>query len=214
MSAILAHADPREVVGVDPSPDFIAFAREQVTDPRARFKVGDARALPFPDGVFDGVVSGLVLNFVPEPDRALDEMERVTFPGKPVAVYVWDYADGMELMRYFWDAASHLDPDAAKLDEGRRFSITGARELERAFHRAGFREVEVKAIEIPTVFRDFDDYWSPFLAGGAPAPQYVVSLDDERREVLRETLRARLPIGPDSSIHLTARAWCARGIRW
>jgi SAM-dependent methyltransferase len=213
-STILAHATPRQVTGVDQSGAFIAHAQDHVTDPRARFVVGDARALPFEDGIFDAVVSGLMLNFVPEPDRALEEMERVTFPGRTVAVYIWDYAGGMQMMRAFWDVAVELDPAAATLDEAQRFAIAGAGGLERSFHRAGFRDVAVRAIDIPTVFRDFDDYWTPFLAGGAPAPDYVRSLDEHRRAVLREELRGRLPIAPDGSLHLTARAWCARGTRW
>ena len=51
---------------------------------------------------------------------ALAEMARVTASGGTIAAYVWDYAGRMELMRYFWDAASELDPAANALDEGPR----------------------------------------------------------------------------------------------
>lgn len=70
-----------------------------------------------------------------------------------------------------------------------------------------------QAIEIPTVFRDFDDYWSPFLGGQGPAPNYATSLSEEQRVALREPIRARLPFNADGSIHLSARVWAAWGMK-
>jgi SAM-dependent methyltransferase len=209
--AILELAEPREVVGLDPSDGFLAYAQAQTPDPRARFEVGDARALPFEAEVFDAVVSGLVLNFVPDPAQGLAEMTRVVRPGGTVAAYVWDYADRMQLIRRCWDAVVELDPTALDLDEGRRFPICQPPALIGLFEAAGLGRAEVWAIDVPTDFRDFDDYWSPFLAGQGPAPGYVAALGDERRAALRESLRATLPIAPDGSIHLIARAWAIRG---
>ncbi len=71
----------------------------------------------------------------------------------------------------------------------------------------------VEPIEVPTVFRGFDDLWTPFLGGQGPAPGYCLSLDEGRRAALRERLRASLPaVGPDGTIRLAARAWAAQGI--
>jgi SAM-dependent methyltransferase len=210
-ASILAQADPREVTGIDPSAAFVTFAQGHSPDSRARFEVGDARALPFADDAFDASVSGLVLNFVPEPALAMAELARVTRPGGTVAVYVWDYLGRMELMRHFWDAALALDPAAMEWDEGKRFSMCQPGPLEELFRAAGLVDVEVRAIDIPTVFQDFDDYWSPFLNGQAPAPSYARSLDDEHRARLRERLRSTLPIDADGTISLIARAWAARG---
>jgi SAM-dependent methyltransferase len=210
---ILALAAPGKVVGVDPSPAYVAFARERVNDPRAEFEVGDAQALQAASATFDAVVSGLVLNFVPEPDRAVSEMVRVARPGGTVAAYVWDYAEGMQMMRHFWDAAGELDPRARELDEGRRFPLCGPEPLTELFRTTGLDKVEVRAIDVPTVFRDFDDYWSPFLGGQAPAPGYSMSLSQERRAALRERIRAGLPTNPQGEHHLTARAWAVRGLR-
>lgn len=212
-ASILAHAAPRAVVGIDPSAGYVAYAQEQVRDPRARFEVGDARALSYEPGAFDAVVSGLVLNFVPEPDRAVAEMARVSRAGGTVAAYVWDYAGRMELMRHFWDAAVALDPAAFALDEGRRFPLCQPGPLADFFRGAGLGDVEVRAIDVPTVFRDFEDYWSPFLGGQAPAPGYAMALDEESRATLRERIRAGLPFAPNGSIYLIARAWAARGTR-
>jgi hypothetical protein len=114
-------------------------------------------------------------------------------------------------MRYFWDAAVALDPAALPLDEGRRFPICQLEPLEHLFRVAGLQGVEVRSIDVPTTFRDFDDYWSPFLGGQAPAPGYTMSLSQERRAALREHLRAQLPIAADGSIRLMARAWAVRG---
>jgi len=63
------------------------------------------------------------------------------------------------------------------------------------------------------VFQDFDDYWTPFLSGQAPAPGYCMSLGEEARAALRERLRTSLPVQADGSIHLIARAWAVRGTR-
>ena len=210
-ATVLRAAEPAEVVGVDASEGFIAYAREHVDDARMTFQVADAEALPFEDDRFDAVVSGLMLNFVPSPERALAEMVRVARPGGTVAVYVWDYVGEMQLMRHFWDAAAALDPAARDLDEGRRFPICQPEPLRDLFHGAGLADVMVRPIDVPTVFRDFDDYWSPFLGAQGPAPSYATSLDDGRRAALRERIRAGLPTAPDGSIRLTARAWAARG---
>jgi len=207
---ILETAAPREVVGVDQSEGYVAYASERVADPRARFRKADSQALPFPNPEFDVAVSGLMLNFVPAQARAIGEMRRAVRPGGTVAVYVWDYAGRMELMRHFWDAAVALDPAAQELDEGRRFPICKPEPLAELFRQVGLSAIEGRAIDVPTVFRDFDDYWSPFLGGQAPAPGYCMSLPEDRRAALRERIRAGLPIRSDGGIHLIARAWAVK----
>lgn len=139
-------------------------------------------------------------------------MTRAAPAGGVVAAYVWDYAEGMQLIRHFFDAAAALDPNAIELDEGRRFSICKPEPLKQLFEAAGLRNVEVKPIEIPTTFRDFDDYWLPFLGGQGPAPSYAISLSEERRTALRERIRAGMPFASDGSIPLMARAWAVKGI--
>jgi SAM-dependent methyltransferase len=208
---ILEVASPGEVIGIDPSEGYIAYAHEHIADMRTRFLFGDAQALPVEGATYDAVTAGLVLNFVPDPSRALTEMRRVARAGGTVAAYVWDYAGQMQLMRSFWDAAVALDPAAFPLDEGRRFPICKPEPLAHLFLAAGLQGVEVRSIDVATTFRDFEDYWSPFLGGQAPAPGYTMSLSQERRTTLREHIRARLPIAANGSIHLIARAWAVRG---
>lgn len=207
-AAVLARCDPVEVVGVDPSEDYVAWATAHVDDDRARFVVGDAARLPA--GSPDVVVSGLALNFVPDPDAALAAV-RWRAPEATMAAYVWDYAGRMELLRRFWDAAVVLDPAAADLDEGARFPMCRPERLEALWHDAGLRDVTTAAIDVDAVFAGFDDYWTPFLGGQGPAPGYVASLDDRHRAELRERVLGSLPVAPDGSVTLTARAWAVRG---
>jgi SAM-dependent methyltransferase len=210
---VLAETEPESIEGVDTSEAFVAYAASRVTDPRASVAVADAQALDRPDAACDAVVSSLVLNFLPDPARGAAEMRRVVRPGGVVAGYVWDYAGEMQLMRRFWDAAAELDPAAADLDEGRRMAGCNPADLEALFSAAGLEEVETRAIDVPTVFADFDDYWSPFEGGQGPAPGYCVALPAERRAALRERLRDTLPAAADGSISLVARAWAVRGTR-
>ena len=207
-SVIAARCEPAEVIGVDPSDAYVAWAAAHVEDRRVRFAVADATHLPA--GPFDAVVSGLVLNFVPDAAAAAAAM-RDAAPHGLVAAYVWDYAGRMELMRHFWDAAAALDSAAEELDEGVRFPICHPDRLEAVWRDAGLSDVASRPIDVPTVLRDFDDYWSPFLGGQAPAPGYAMSLTEERRAALRELIRERLPVAADGSISLIGRAWAVRG---
>ncbi|MFW3170298.1 class I SAM-dependent methyltransferase [Geodermatophilus sp. CPCC 206100] len=209
--AVLATASPAAVVAVDPSPAFLAAAAQRVVDDRVTFREGTAQALPVAEGSVDVVVSGLVLNFVPDRPAALAEMRRAARPGGVVAAYVWDYAEGMQVMRHLWDAAVARDPAVAALDEGRRFVDGRPDRLRDLFTGAGLADVAVGEVVVPTVFRGFDDYWGPFLGGTGPAPAYVVSLAEADRTELREALRARLPADDDGTIRLTARAWTVQG---
>jgi SAM-dependent methyltransferase len=211
--AILAHAEPAEVIGIDPSDRYVAFARRQHIDRPASFTTGDAQALPIGDASQDAVVSGLVLNFVPSPARAAAEMKRVLRRGGTAAAYVWDYAGRMQLLRQFWDAAAALDPAARTLDEGVRFPLCDVQRLRDLFVDAGFAEIDCRVFEVPTVFRNFDDLWSPFLGGQGPAPTYCGTLAEKQLAALRERLRAALPIAADGTINLVARAFGVRGVR-
>jgi SAM-dependent methyltransferase len=209
---IIEAAAPARVVGIDSSGGFVAHARAHVADQRAAFRTGDAQALPVGDAEFDAVVSGLVLNFVPDQPKAVAEMRRAARAGGTVALYVWDYAGEMQLIRRFWDAAVALDPAARELDEAVRFPACQPEGLRALFAGAGLRDVATKAIDVPTVFANFDDYWSPFLGGQGPAPGYCMKLPEDARGALRERLRAALPAARDGKIALMARAWAVRGL--
>lgn len=208
-AAIVDRCFPSTVAGIELSQGFLNTAKENLAG-RVSLLQGSATAIPLNDASVNVVVSGLVLNFVSDQRAALVEMARVTDKGGTVAAYVWDYAEKMEFMRFFWDAAVELDPDAAKLDEGARFPLCRPERLEELFASVGLEAAEAKPIDIPTPFANFDDYWQPFLGGQGPAPAYAMSLDETARVRLRERLRERLPVAANGSISLTARAWAAR----
>jgi SAM-dependent methyltransferase len=210
--AILDTAGPTAVFGIDPSADFIATAANQIPDPRIRFAVGDARALPVPSASYDVVVAGLVLHFVPDPQLAVVEMARAATPGGTVAAYVWDPADERQFTRYLWRAATALDPAAAAQDPSLHAPLCHPEPLATLFAGAGLRAVTVDAVEVPIVFRDFDDYWQPHLLGGSsPGQRYVASQGDGQRTALRDRLQTILPRSGDGSIPLLGRVWAVRG---
>ena len=212
-STIMEMAAPALVIATDRSPAYVAYARAQRREGPIRFLVADATRLPARTGVADAVVAGLLLNFLPAPAVGVVEMMRAARAGGTVAAYIWDYAGRMELLRLFWDTAVELDPAAAPLDEGRRFSLREPTALVRLWQEAGLLDVQSSGIEVATPYRDFEDYWQPFLGGQGPAPGYLASLGRERREALKDHLRARLPTRPDGQIPLVARAWAVRGRR-
>ncbi len=208
---ILNQCRPSAVVGVDASAGFLDFARTTVRDPRVRFVQGDATGLAgLGIGKVDAAVAGLVLNFVPDSGAAISAMREVAAGGM-VGAYVWDYAEGMQLMRLFWDAAATVDQASAELDEGDRFPLCRPDALRDAWSAAGLTEVRSRAITVPTVFPSFDALWRPFLGGQGSAPGYAASLESATREALRQELAERVPVETDGSVHLTARAWAVCG---
>jgi SAM-dependent methyltransferase len=213
-STICGLGEPASVVACDPSEPFIEHARKTLADSRASFVVAGAESLPRRHGGFDAVVSGLVLNLLPDPGEAVASMRERLRRGGTVAAYVWDYAEGMQFLRFFWEEAIASAPRAAALDEGRRFPLCRAAALASLFRAAGLGQVESDALEIPTDFATFDDYWTPFLGGTGPAPSYVASLDAEGRERLRARLERRLHTGGDGRLRLRARAWAVRGVSY
>lgn len=207
---ILRRCAPSELIAIDQSESFVNALQARLGDP-IKCQVGDALALPCDDGAVDITVSGLVINFIPDPVAALVEMRRVTRPGGLVALYAWDYPGGMDLLNRFWDNAVALDPSASELHEAARFSTVTTEKLRGYFESAGLEQIESTGLEIEMRFRDFNDYWEPFLGGQGPAPTYLMSLGETKRQTLRELLRDSLPIESDGSTWLRARAWGLRG---
>jgi ubiquinone/menaquinone biosynthesis C-methylase UbiE len=204
---------PASVLAVDQSEQFIAHARAALPDQRVQFLTASAGELPARESGYDAVVSSLVLNFLPDPAAAVREMRSLASEGGVVAACVWDYAGEMQFLRRYWDAAVELDPAARQYDEGERFPICSPSALEAVFREAGLSHVGVKALEVATRFRDFDDYWSPFVGGPGPAPGYLSSLSVQKQHELAQRLAATLPRNEDGSIALTARAWAVRAER-
>lgn len=214
LSAVILDMVPRaEIIGVDPSPSYVAYARQLLADPRVRVEAGDAGSLPLVTNSFDAAVSGLVLTYVPDPERAVAEMSRVVRSGGTVASYIWDATGGMELASRFWKAAADLDPAATALGAIEANPLGNQASLQRLFQDARLIGVTARAIEIPLNFADFHDLWGSFVGGQEVAPNYVASLDDAARSRLRAHLLESIPHHDDGSITLFARAWAVRGMK-
>lgn len=210
---ILQAASPVKVVGIDLSSAYIDFARQRIRDDRVEFTVGDAADLAFAAPQFDVAVAGLVLNFLPSPQHTVASMTHAVGNGGTVAAYVWDYGGQMEMMRYFWDIAARLDPSAAAMDSGQRFTICKPDNLRALFESVALKAIDVIPIDIQTRFTDFDDYWQPFLDAQGSVSKYLRGLDDAARTALRDELQKRLPTTDDGAIPLVARAWAVKGRR-
>ncbi|HEY0255315.1 MAG TPA: methyltransferase domain-containing protein [Kofleriaceae bacterium] len=203
------HKPDARIVGVDLSPEFIAFAQKHVKQ-RIELAVGDAQHLEFADRTFASTLSLLVLNFVPDPSQAAREMKRVTQPGGVVAAAVWDYEE-MLMLSTFWAEAVALDPAAASHDES-HMPLSHANELEELWKTAGLENVSEQKIGITLHFASFDDYWEPFLLGQGPAGAYVAKLAPAQRAALKQRVHDRLLQGAaEHPIDLTANAWVVRG---
>jgi SAM-dependent methyltransferase len=199
------------ITGIDPSPDYVAHAAKKNTDARVHFEVGDARRLGFADATFDKTLSLLVINFVPDAPRAVEEWIRVTKPGGHVTAAVWDYGDGMQMLRAFWDEAAAFDPAAAARDEA-RMPLCQRGELAALFRQKGLEHVEETPLTVMLRFASFDDYWAPFLLGQGPAGAYVAKLPTDRQAALSQRLRQRLLAAtPDHPVEMQARAWAVKG---
>jgi SAM-dependent methyltransferase len=212
LTAAAVNAAPSSrIIGIDPSEQYVAFAHARHLGNRVRFEVGDAQQLRFADRRYDRTLSLLVLNFIPDPAKALAEMIRVTRPGGTVAAAVWDYGGGMEMLRVFWDEAVALRPDIEPRDE-RHMPLCRRGDLAALWRDRQLQNVTEEALTIETRFTSFDDYWSPFLAKQGPAGAYVAELPASAREQLRLRVHRRLlGDGPDRPIVLSARAWAVRG---
>ena len=211
--AVLRHASPAKVIALDPSSGFLEHARANVVDPRVEFLHGNDQDVASLGVSAGAVASGLVLNFVPDAEAALRAFTAAAGHGAVIGAYVWDYAKGMAMLRAFWDAAVEEDPAARAHDEGERFGICSDSALEALFTSGGLSQVETRAIDVTDSYAHFDEYWTPFLSGQAPAPGYLATLPEARQARVRELVRKRLPVGGGGSITLTCRAWAVRGLR-
>ena len=213
----LADAAPgAEIVGIDHSQAYVDHARFKAPDGRRlTFEQGDAAALPYEDHAIDAALSLLVLNFVPDAERAAGEMARVTKPGGVVAACVWDFRGGLTFLRVFADTAAALDPGGEAF-RAKQFSapFTGPGELAVAWRSLGLAEVEQTALTIRMEFRSFVDYWNPWLGGQGTVGAYVTSLSEAKRRLIEHHLQlAYLAGGEDGPRSFAATAWAVRGVR-
>jgi ubiquinone/menaquinone biosynthesis C-methylase UbiE len=198
-----------QVVAVDPSPAAVGACRARL--PGVDVRLGSAEALPCEDDEFDAVLAQLVVTLLADAERGVAEMRRVARPGAPVATCVWDFGDGMTVLRAFWDAARALDRGAAEHDQASTRPNSTLEDLHALWVAAGLRDVSAAALVVGADYHDFDDdLWPPLVSPDGPPGRYYAGLDPQHGDDLRRDVRERLghPRGP---FRLTARAWCAVG---
>jgi SAM-dependent methyltransferase len=212
-SVLARNPNIRAVHGIDFSAAYIEYAKREHDGSRIQFQVGDASALPFGDDEFDHTLSMLVLQFIPQPEKAVSEMRRVTRSGGTVAAATWDSRGGFVWFRMFWDTAAMLDPAA-----GERRAKTCARpmarpgDLERAWKAAGLTDVVQDMLTIRMDFESFEDFWTPLEGKDGPYAEYVRTLKPEGKAVLRDKVRLAYVDGEaDGPRSYAATAWVVKG---
>lgn len=208
---IVHQASPELIYGLDPSADFISEAKTFVQSPQVNFLVGSGTDIAFNNNHFDYAVSALALNFMPNPQTAIQEISRVTKENGIIALYVWDYIDKMEWLRYFWSSAVALDKSASQYDEGVRFPICQPDNLKALFESCNLKDIELASLSIPAYFETFEAYWELLNIGNFPAPAYLKSLSKEKQTELKAHLQEAVPTQPDGLIYMATRAWAIRG---
>ena len=201
------------VRGIDPSKEYVEYAnsRNPFRD-RVTFETGDAQQLRLADASFEASLSLLVFNFIPDPGKALREVRRVTKPGGSISAAVWDYGEGMRMLRTFWDGAVSIDAAAERLDE-RHMPLCRGGELSNLWREGGLENVQEQPLTISMKFESFVDYWDAFLLGQGPAGAYVRTLGQDQVRALRDAVKTRVaPSAEGSSLTLSARVWSVRGI--
>lgn len=204
MTAVLVERlGPDHVAAVDPSPPFVAAARERF--PGVDVQEGGAEELRFADDTFDLAVAELVVQFMRDPVQGVREMGRVVRPGGSVAACVWDHGGGTGPLSPFWKVVHQLDSEVT----GERGQVgTTEGELGSVFRDAGLGEVTEGALEVSSRFETFAEWWEPYTLGVGPCGAYVDSLDDAGRRRLEAACREALP---DAPFTITAKAWFATG---
>lgn len=213
--ALLESGAARRVVGVDPVATYVSFAQRRTCDPRARFEVGAAEALPFRDRTFDAAMGLLILQDLADPRRAVGEMTRVARRGGQVATCLWDFRAGMPMLSLFWRVAEAVAPTAVARRRATKSPFhPGRDELIALWISAGLADVQTACLEIAMEFSSFDDFWRPFLGGATPTSVFARELNEETGGALAQALRSEIPdTRPDGSFVLHARAWAVSGAR-
>lgn len=206
---VLARTGPTRLLGIDPAPDQIAFARTRLGhSDLADFALGDAQALDLPDDSFDVAAMALVLAFLPGPAQGVREMARVVRPGGLVAAYMWDMPGGGVPLRPLYRACMELG-HGGQVPPGSAFSAQGP--MHQLWVDAGLDAVESRRIDITVDFADFDDFWSSSSIPIGPQGLLLARLGPDEIARVKQALREMLPARADGSISYPAFATAVKG---
>jgi ubiquinone/menaquinone biosynthesis C-methylase UbiE len=204
---IMERCAPVAIEGVDPSDAQLAFARERPAARVAKFRLGDAMALPFPDSEFDAAVMALVIFFVPEPGKGVAEMARVVGPGGLVAAYAWDVVGGGLPFEPIQAEMRVMGLTPARPPSFEASRIDALRDL---WTGSKLEDIETREIVVTRTFADFDDFWTTNLLGPSIGSA-IAAMPPGDAERLKAGVRARLPADPQGRITYPARANAVKG---
>ncbi len=193
---------PASIAAIDPSEHQIAFARTKPVADRIGFRQGDAMSLEFDDNEFDVAVMALVIQYIPDPEKAMGEIVRVVRPGGTVAAYVWPAHGDGHPSEYLRSAVRSVGPSETNRP-GAGMRTTEA--MKALFAASGITEIETRSLEIPFRFENFEKYWA-----GQHLDQYR-HLGASEIAQMQEYLSTHLPRDAEGRISYTARANAIRG---
>jgi len=201
--ALLDLCDPASVTGIDPAATQIEQASRERADARANFQQADAMSLPFSDGSFDYAASALVINFIPDPLRALAEMRRVTAPGGTVAGFVWDFEKELSPSGPLRQAMRAFGAEVPAIPGTAHSNLPA---LQSLFLRAGLEATKFKAIVVTLAYANFEDFWNAQTPSYSPSTKIINAMTESDRRRLKRAVQEALPVGLHGKIEYSARA--------
>jgi hypothetical protein len=197
----LPSGDRIGATGIDPTADYVAFARKAVPHPGARFLTGTAESLPFADGSFDAALRR---------------------PGDGARCPAGRGRGGLHLglPRRLAHAPTAVAGGRGRGRRGRprHRDVNPSRQhyapadLQALWRDGWLSGIETQALELSMPFASFDDYWRPFLGGATRTSRFAAAADAETGGALARALAASITgVAPDGSFELAARAWAVKG---
>ncbi len=210
--AVGERCSPSTIIGADPLEKSITAARQHPDNTGINFEIGDAQDLPFEDDQFDAVISGLMIKFVPDKLKAVNEMKRVAHTGSTIALYDWNMDSNMNTTRHFWSAVADVIPERMEDRATDRTPMTEIDSIANLFEAAGLNAIQQQTISFTTQFRDLNDYWDPITNNAQNVGRFYQTMTNAQRNEVLERLRQTLPLAADGSISFESRAVAVKGL--
>jgi SAM-dependent methyltransferase len=180
------------VIGVDVAEAMVALAGR--LHPDLDVRLGDAHALPFPDGSFDAVVANFLLLHSGAPERAVAEFARVLAPGGRVALTVWDVPERAAMFGIALGAVG----DAGAVPPGDLpvgpdfFRFSDDEEFDALLAGGGLADRNVETIAFTHRIASADELWEGFVDGTARTAALILGQTAEMQRAIRAAFDRRL----------------------